>query len=213
MNVSQWPSSTNRLLLGDGAAAKVESESADVSMILKKLNSTVGLRDSRSPSSFRTTKLLPENEFKMLTVLEATKSQSSQKLIPTKTDRLQQGSNLNNGKPSTSSDSSRLRASLRVSPGALVIDSREVINEVKPWIGTFEIKTPNRRKEWLPISDTDWGRIPEREAKKRTTDSMERIPRDQAGVLERLYINRYTLWWLVGGLQSARLWTFWPPSA
>jgi len=49
-------------------------------------------------------------------------------------------------------------------------------NDVKPCIGTFEIKTPNRRKERLPISDTGWGRTPEREAKKRTTDTMERIP-------------------------------------
>ena len=47
----------------------------------------------------------------------------------------------------TARNSCRLRASLRASPGALVIDSREVINDVKPCIGTFEIKTPNRRKE------------------------------------------------------------------
>ena len=63
-------------------------------------------------------------------------------------------------------------------------------NDAKPCIGTFEIKTTSRRKERLPISDTGWGRTPEREAKKRTTDTMERIPlqleqqSDQAGVLE-----------------------------
>ena len=64
-------------------------------------------------------------------------------------------------------------------------------NDAKPCIGIFEIKTTSRRKERLPISDTGWGRTPEREAKKRTTDTMERIPlqleqqSDQAGVLER----------------------------
>jgi hypothetical protein len=55
------------------------------------------------------------------------------------------------------------------------------------------IETPNRRKERLPLSDAQagWGRTAEREAKKRTTDMMERIPLqleqqsgDEAGVLE-----------------------------
>jgi len=74
--------------------------------------------------------------------------------------------------------------------GGVGANSGHANNDVKPCIGTFEIKTPNRRKERLPISDTGWGRTPEREAKKRTTDTMERIPlqleqqSDQAGVLE-----------------------------
>jgi hypothetical protein len=67
-------------------------------------------------------------------------------------------------------------------------------NDVKPCIGTFEIKTPKRRKERLPLSDTGWGRTPERVAKKRTNNTMERIPLqleqqsdDQAGVLESTF--------------------------
>ncbi len=46
------------------------------------------------------------------------------------------------------------------------------------------------RKERMPISDTGWGGTAEREAKKRTTDTMERNPlqleqqSDRAGVLE-----------------------------
>ena len=60
--------------------------------------------------------------------------------------------------------------------GGVGANSGHVKNDVKPCIGTFENKTPIRRKERLPISGSKAGRIPEREAKKRTTDTMERIP-------------------------------------
>ena len=46
------------------------------------------------------------------------------------------------------------------------VNSGHANNDAKPCIGTFEIKTPSRIKERLPISGSKAGRIPEREAKK-----------------------------------------------